>query len=230
MSLDDFRNPWHISPRRMAFQFDLVIVPARSIAESLGRFASRAQERENRLTGPFFGENLDQQPECWLSKPDWKFTPEGLLVAGGDVGLLDGDGYDDYRLDFDLVIPKQGKGLAGWVVRAKDPDTCLMFQLQTADSSVDMPQYKTRPNTLRPHVRSNGQWQIADPVPLAQQVRRGETHHIAVECRRDTVEVFLDGRSVHKQTSQDLRGGTVGFRASGPDEQGLYRQITLRRL
>ncbi len=230
LALSDFSKPWSISPRRMAFQFDLVVVPAPSIAESLGQFASRVKGWQNRLTGPFFGENLDRRPEAWLSRPGWEFTPQGLRVTGGDVGILDGDGYRDYRLEFDLLIPKEGKGIAGWVVRAKDMDNCLMFQLQTADSPVDMPQYKTRPNALRPHVRSNGTWQIADPVPLRQQVHRGETHHVAVECRQGTVEVFLDGQSVHKQTNQALRGGSVGFRASGPDEQALYRQIRLTRL
>ncbi len=231
MSLNDLGNkPWSIAPRRTAFQCDLVVVPARSIAEGIAPFARRAKEWENRLTGPFFGENLDRRPEVWLGKPGWEFTPQGLRVAGGDVGLLDGDGYADYRFEFDLAIPKEGKGIAGWVVRAKDTDNCLMFQLQTADSSIDMPQFKTRPNTLRPHVRTNGVWQVADPVPLGQPVRRGEMHHVAVECRQGSVEVFLDGRSIHKQTNQELLRGSVGFRATGPDEQGVYRHISLKKL
>jgi len=231
MSLGDLGNkPWSIAPRRTAFQCDLVVVPATSIAESIAPFTRRVKEWENRLAGPFFGENLDRRPEVWLGRPGWEFTPQGLRVGGGDVGLLDGDGYADYRFEFDLVIPKEGNGIAGWVVRAKDTDNCLMFQIQAADSSIDLPQFKTRPNTLRPHVRSNGVWQVANPVPLGQPVRRGETHHVAVECRQGTVEVFLDGRSIHKQTNPDQLRGSIGFRAGGPDEQGLYRQITLKKL
>ncbi len=229
VAMSDFNNAALAPPRRSAFQFDLVVVPADSIATGVGPLGERARQSASRLTGPFFGENLEKQPEAWLSRPGWEFTAQGLRVAGGDVGLLDGDDYRDYRLEFDLVLPKEGKGMAGWLVRAKDADNLLMFQLQTADSPLDLPQYKTRPNTLRPHVRREGKWQVLEPVALPKEVRRGETHHIAVECRRGTVEVFLDGQSIHRAV-HDFEGGTVGFRASGPDELGLYRHISLRRL
>ena len=165
-----------------------------------------------------------------MSRPGWEFTAQGLRVAGGDVGLLDGDDYRDYRLEFDLVLPKEGKGMAGWIVRAKDADNLIMFQLQTADSPLDLPQYKTRPNTLRPHMaQGTASGKCSKRWHWPKEVRRGETHRIAVECRRRTVEVFLDGQSIHRAI-HDFEGGTVGFRASGPDESGLYRHISLRRL
>ena len=43
-----------------------------------------------------------------------------------------------------------------------------MFQLQTADSTFNAPEFKTRPNTLRPHRRKGGQWEIDSVMPPAQ--------------------------------------------------------------
>ncbi len=219
-----------VKPRRLPFMFDLVVVPAASLGTDLAKLAARAKDTENEQAAPIFGENLEKRPEIWSSNAGWKFTPRGLLVSGGDIGLLDGEGYGDYRFEFELTVPKEGQGIAGWVVRAKDEDNCLMFQLQTADSTFNAPEFKTRPNTLRPHRRTGGQWQIAEPVPLPKEIRKGEPHQIAVECRQGTVEVLLDGQRIYRQTDVDLRGGTVGFRASGPAEQGLFRAISLKKL
>ncbi len=220
----------HSKPRRLPFMFDLVVVPAVSLAPDRAKLAARAKEEENERAAPIFGENLEKRPEIWSSSAGWKRTPRGLLVSGGDTGLIDGEGYGDYRFEFELTIPNQGQGITGWVVRANDEANCLMFQLQTADSTFDAPEFKTRPNTLRPHRRTNGQWQIAEPVVLPKEIHKGEPHQIAVECRQGTVDVFLDGQRIYRQTDVDLRGGAVGFRASGPAEQGLFRAISLKKL
>jgi len=166
----------------------------------------------------------------WIGGSDWHFTPDGLRVAGGDIGLIDGEGYGDHRFEFDVVLPKEGQGITGWVVRATSEADCLMFQLQTADSPYHAPEFNTRPNTFRPHVRRNAQWTIADPVPLPKPVRRGETHHVAVECRGANVAVLHDGQKIYSESFPDLQSGAVGFRASGPGEQGLFRRINLRKL
>ncbi len=219
-----------MKPRRLPFMFDLVVVPASSLGSDLAKLAARAKETENEQTAPIFGENLEKRPEIWSSNAGWNFTPQGLLVSAGDTGLIDGEGYGDYRFEFELTIPKEGQGIAGWIVRAKDEDNCLMFQLQTADSAFNAPEFKTRPNTLRPHRRTGGQWEIAEPVTLPKVIHKGEPHQIAVECRQGTVEVFLDGQQVYSRAGVDLRGGSVGFRASGPAEQGLFRAIGLKKL
>jgi DUF1680 family protein len=219
-----------LSGRRLPFMFDLVVVSAGSLPQNIAKVAARAKEMKNDRPPPIYGENLERRPDDWLSNSGWKFSPQGLLVAGGDTGLLDGDGYGDYRFEFELTLPKEGQGITGWIVRAKDEDNCLMFQLQTADSTFNAPQFKTRPNTLRPHRRVGGQWQIAEPVPLPKEVRSGQPLQIAVECRQGTVEVLLDGKPVYRKADVELRGGSVGFRASGPAEQGLFRQIRLRKL
>jgi len=217
--------------RRKAFVSDLVIVPEASLpAKDLTQWASRVKAMAAAAAAPIFGSDLEKRPDVWIGSSDWHFTPDGLRVAGGDIGLIDGEGYGDYRFEFDVVLPKEGQGITGWVVRATSEADCLMFQLQTADSSYHAPEFKTRPNTLRPHVRRNARWTIADPVPLPKPVRRGETHHIAVECRGANVAVLLDGQKIYSEGFPDLRSRAVGFRASGPGEQGLFRRINLRKL
>lgn len=217
--------------RRSAFMHDLLVVPANLLpASALAKFAVRAQQTEAAFVGPFYGQNLEQHPEMWLAANGWRFESNALHVTGGDVGLLDGEGYGDYRFEFDLELPKEGQGIAGWVVRATGAGDCLHFQVQAADSPYVAPQFKTRPNTLRPHVRRGGEWTIADPVSLPKPVRRSETHRIATECRGSEVTVFLDGQKVFTQPDGGFRVGTVGFRAASPAEQGLFRNITLQKL
>jgi hypothetical protein len=220
-------QPWSrvTTKRRAAFLCDLVVVPSLSMA-SLARLAERAAAAGTAPTRPVFGADLEKRPDVWIGSSGWEFTPEGLRIAGGDVGLIDGEGYKDYRFEFELVLPHEGQGISGWVVRAQGESDCVMYQIQSADSSMDAPQFKTRPNTLRPHVRKGGSWTIADPVPLAKEVHKGEAHRIAVECIGERIEVFLDGASIHVQGS-DLRGGAVGFRAGTSAEQGLFRRISL---
>jgi hypothetical protein len=67
-------------------------------------------------------------------------------------------------------------------------------------------------------------------VTLPKEVRMGELHGIAVECRQDKVDVLLDGQRMYSQASIDLRGGTVGLRASRPPEQCQFRAISLKKL
>ena len=115
-------------------------------------------------------------------------------------------------------------------MRAQDANNCLMFQIQSSDSPVAAPEYKTRPNTLRPHVRRNGAWTMMDPVPLPRKILRGETHRFRVDCRGHQIEVFLDGERVHSQSDAGFSRGTIGLRAASPAEQGLFRHITLSAL
>jgi hypothetical protein len=47
---------------------------------------------------------------------------------------------------------------------------------------------------------------------------------------RVEVTVLLDGEKVLAQEDAGLRTGTVGFRAAGATERGLFRNIALQRL
>ena len=226
-------QPWprKPSPRRQTFVYDLVVVPVNQLSPAaLASFAKRAKDAAAGHIGPIFGEDLEKRPEVWLPAWGWKFTPEGLLAQGGEIGLLDGEGYGDYRFDFEMVLPKEGEGISGWIVRAGSESDCLMFQLQSADSPFSAPQFKTRPNTLRPHTRHNGNWTVLDPVPLPKEIRRGEPHRITVECRGEEIAVALDSQPIYRRKMPGWSGGTVGFRAASPAEQGLFRHIRLQRL
>jgi hypothetical protein len=224
---------WPVPPsrRRVAFAYNLVVVPADSIPAATGsKFAERLTAANEPAAGPRYGTNLDAQARFWPEAPGWRFTPQGILITGGDVGLIEGGGYEDYCFEFDLTLPEEGQGITGWIVRAQSESDCLMFQIQSADSPYRAPEFKTRPNTLRPHVRRWEGWAIADPVPLAKEIHRGETHHIATECRGSRIAVFVDGEKVHEQSDAGLRRGSVGFRVAGPGEQGRFQNITLRKL
>jgi hypothetical protein len=224
-------RPWGSfdAKERAPFMFDVVVVPASSLdSKKLEGIAARAAAASPR--GPVFGEDLEKRRELWPEVPGWTFKPEGLLASGGDVGLMNAEGHRDYRFEFDLVLPQEGQGISGWIVRARDAEHAVMFQLQSADSPFNAPEYKTKPNTLRPHLRRGGPWEILDPVPLPKEVKRGESHRIAVECRGDAVEVFLDGARVHSMRVPDHREGGMGFRAGSLAEQGLFRKVTLRKV
>ncbi|HOX59849.1 MAG TPA: glycoside hydrolase family 127 protein [Verrucomicrobiota bacterium] len=213
--------------RRAAFVCDLVVAPGGDLSRA-ARKALREQVAavDASLTGPFYGRDLDRQSDLWAAPAGWLFTSEGLRIEGGELGLFLGE-LTDYRLEFDLVLPAQGDGITGWIVRARDANHCLMFQVQSADSPFDAPQYKTLPNTLRPHVRRNGVWTVLDPVPLPRRILRGETHRYRVDCRGPRIEVFLDGERVHVQTDAGFSRGTIGLRAASPGERGLFRRVEL---
>ncbi len=68
------------------------------------------------------------------------------------------------------------------------------------------------------------------PVPLPKPERRGQTCHLAIECRAHQITVLLDGQKIHAQDDAGLRTGAVGFRAAGPAEQGRFRHVSLTRL
>jgi hypothetical protein len=194
------------------------------------KFADRLTATNPPPPGPRYGTHLEDQARFWPDVLGWVFTPQGILISGGDVGLIDGEGYADYCFEFDLTLLREGQGITGWIVRAQSESDCLMFQIQSADSPYRAPEYKTRPNTLRPHLRRWEGWTVADPVPLPKEIRRGESHHIATECRGSRIAVFVDGEKVHEQSDAGFLRGSAGFRASGPAEQGRFQNITLRKL
>ena len=211
--------------------FDLVVVPAASLGADLAKLAARAKETENEQAAPIFGENLERRPEIWPSQAGWKFTSQGLLVSGGDIGLIDGEGYGDYRFEFELTVPKEGQGITGWVVRAQDESNCLMFQ--TPDG---------RQHAQRPRVQDPAEHLAAAPPhgrPMADRRARGAAQgdpqgRAAPDRRRVPAG---HGRSLSGRPT-DLppdRRGPAGRRGRVPclrpePKQGLFRAIRLKKL
>lgn len=220
--------PWPVpSAHRTAFGYNLVVVPDNVISdEARARFAVRVPEFET----PYYGKNLEKKKDLWPTNEAWTFKPEGILITGGNVGLVERQGYTDYRFEFDVKLPEDGQGITGWIVRAKDDNNSMMFQLQSDDSSYKAPEHKTRPNTLRPLARKKGQLTVADPVSLHKKIRRGETLRVATECRGSRITVFVDGEKVYEKNDEDFQQGSVGFRVSAPLDQGLFSDISLQEL
>lgn len=220
--------PWPVpTTRRTAFSYNLLVVPANFISKEVrSKFASRLQDFEI----PHYGANLEKRMELWPATLPWNFKQTGILITGGNIGLMEGQGYKDYRFEFDLLLPKEGQGITGWIVRAKSEDDCMMFQLQSGDSPYNAPPFKTRQNTLRPISRKNGMWNVEEPVPLPRQIRRGEWHHLVTECLKNRITVFIDGEKVYELKDDDFQDGAVGFRVNEPLDQGLFNNISLQKL
>jgi hypothetical protein len=219
---------WPLPTRhRAAFAYDLVVVPADRIPPA-ARSALAARPLDP--VGPHYGSGLEKEQEVWPAGLPWEFGPGGIHITGGDVGLMEGQGYGDYRFEFDVTLPMAGQGITGWVVRGRDEGNCMMFQLQSADSTYDAPQFKTRPNTLRPIPRRGGGWAVNDPVPLPKEVRRGGTYHVVTECRGDRIVVTLDGEKVYDRRDREFTSGGAGFRVLEPLDQGLFDHISLEKL
>jgi hypothetical protein len=231
LALDSSRKvsliPWPVlTTRRTAFAYNLIVVPANLIPKATSTlFATRVQESDV----PYYGSNLEKNTELWPTMGSWDFTPKGISITGGNVGLIEGQGYNDYRFEFDLTLPKEGQGITGWIVRAQDDNNCIMFQIQSNDSPYDAPEFKTRPNTLRPIIRKNGDWTIVDPVSLPKEIHIGETYHITTECRENRIKVFVDGEKVYEQSDEGFQSGAIGFYVSAPLEQGLFKNIRLQK-
>jgi hypothetical protein len=217
--------------RRLAFMHDVVIVPMRLFpAPAVSEFVERARATGASYHGGAFGEHLENQPDAWLAGTGWEFGSNALHITGGDVGLLDFQPGSNYRFEFDLELPPEGQGIAGWIVRAQSQGDFVMFQIQSADSTYNAPEFKTQPNTLRPHIRRYGEWTIADPVPLPKEIHRGETHHVGVECSGAQIMVFLGDQKIYTGSDGGFSTGTVGFRATSSAEQALIRNIALKKL
>lgn len=217
--------------RRVAFAHDVTIIPAdRLSSEELSRFARRAADVADAPSAPTYGEGLEKRPEIWLDPGNgWRYQSSGLLALS-DIGLLDGEGYQDYRFEFEVTLPKEGQGITGWVVRARSESDCLMFQIQGSDSNYKPGQLKAQPNTLRPHVRRGGRWTAQEPIELKNKVLKGEIYHVATECRGEQVTVWVAGEKVYSGKDAGLHEGTVGFRAASAAEQGLFRNISLSKI
>jgi len=237
-------EPWsQITTRqRSIFSYDLAVATAGSIsAAARERFAKRAQTAKAEISGPFFGEDLQNRTELWPGKAALVspydilvFDENGMTVQGNGVSLMDGHGYTDYRFSFDMTLPKDSQGVGSWIVRAQDVNNCLMFRLWCQTSPVDYPEAKETPSPERaymvPILYRNGEPTNLTPVPAPKTIVHGQTVRITVECRGVQVDVSVDGVKFHTMQTPEWRTGNVGFFASWPWNKGVYDHISLQRL
>lgn len=213
--------------RRAAFDYNLIVIPEDWISEEdRSRFATRVVMKDV----PHYGSHLEKEKALWPAYLPWDFTSKGIFITGGGVGLIEGKDYKDYKFEFDMTLPKEGQGISGWVVRAKDNYNYMMFQIQSSDTKYHAPQFKTKSNTLRPILCKNGKLIVLDPVPLNEKILTEKTYHITTVCHGDHITVFINGEKVYEQSDEGLREGNVGFRVSAPLDQGLFGNISLQKL
>lgn len=222
-----FLKSWPVSAdHRSAFTYNLVVIPERIISKAdRKRFASRVPMQQALI--PHYGTNLEKNPDIWPGKSSWNFLPDGILITGGYTGLIEGKDYQDYQFDFDLTLPLDGQGVAGWVVRVQDENNCILFRIQSADSPFEGAGFKNYPNSLRPETCKNGHWQIAKPVTLPMQIKTGGKYQVRTVCKGSVIEVFIDGTKVYEQSAEGIQAGAVGFTVGGKHDQGFFQNIGL---
>jgi hypothetical protein len=218
--------------RRVMIAHDIMVVPAEHLTgnERL-QFAKRASEKADSQDYTIYGENLEKRSEIWADPGSgFNYRATGILAMWGDVGLLSGMGYKDYRFSFDLKLPKEGQGLTNWVVRAKDESDYMMFQIQSNDMNYSSKEWKTEPNTLRSYVRKDGKWIAGEIVKLKKNMVKDTNYKVITECHGEQVTVWIDGEKVYTGNYAGNREGTIGFRAGRAVEQGLFNNISLTKL
>jgi len=212
--------------RRTAFSYNLVVIPEKMLP------ASEIKKFTNRIKGaeiPHYGCSLEKKEFLWPNTLPWKFTPTGIHVTGGDVGLIEGGGYKDYKFEFDMVLPTEGEGISGWVVRAQDADNYLMLQIQSSDTKYNDPNVKTTPNSLRIIPKMHGQYIIEEPIVIAKNLVTGKKYHVVTQCVDKNISIFIEGEKVASYNTT-LRDGLVGFRVSQPLDQGIFSNICLTKI
>lgn len=220
------------SRRRVMISHDVIIVPADYVtAKDRLSFAMRVTKEGNAQEDALYGDKLEKRPEIWADPGSgWSYRPTGILALWGDIGLLNGIGYKDYRFDFDLKLPKEGQGLTNWVVRAQDESDYLMFQLQSNDINYKSKDWKAEPNTLRSYMRKDGKWIAGETVKLKRDIIKDTSYKVTTECRGEQITVWIDGEKAYSGNYAGNREGTIGFRAGRAVEQGLFSNISLKKL
>lgn len=225
--------------RRTMFAYDMVIIPRNHLSsKDLLRFARRASNVADAPESPVYGEGLEKRSEAWVDPGNvWHYLSSGLEVLWGDIGMLEGGGYKDYRFEFDMTLPKSGYGVTSWVVRALSETNYLMFQIQSSDTRYKANQWITGPNSLRPHERHGNTWTALEPIELNIKILREKAYHVVTECRGELVTVWINGEKVYNHKYSGFSEGTVGFhsgtapdRAGSSSEMGLFSNISLKKI
>jgi hypothetical protein len=218
--------------RRVMIAHDIMIVPADHLTvKERSRFAQRAADVVDPQNSAFYGERLEKRSEIWADPGSgWSYKSSGILALWGDIGLLNGVGYKDYRFEFDLMLPKEGQGITNWVVRAQNESDYVMFQIQCNDMNYSANEWKTEPNTLRSYVRRGGEWTAVETVKLKKNILKDRSYKVATECHGEQVTVWIDGEKVYRGNYAGHREGTVGLRAGRAVEQGLFNNISLKKI
>lgn len=225
--------PANSNTKRVAFIYNLVVVPQRMITPSM---LAHFDKKVLVSSVAHYGKSLEKDPNLWPQYQGWKFTPDGILIDksawGEPIGLITGKGYKDYKFSFDVTLPEKGAGTTGWVIRSKNDYNYITFQLQSADVKYQPAgySYTVKANTLQPMICIDGKISIQPPVVLPEEIRKGKLYHIVTTCLGNKISVFINGKQVFSHAYNGLNEGAPGFRVSGKSDQGLFNNISLIKL
>ncbi|MCL2159451.1 MAG: hypothetical protein FWH48_08590, partial [Oscillospiraceae bacterium] len=143
------------------------------------------------------------------------------LAKSNDVGLiLDEHIYSlsDYSFEFFASISKNPGSVssAGWAMRAKDKDNCMVFRLD-----LDGRFYVKR--------KKDGAYKTIKEVLLDFPVIDNKKYHIKTVACGDTFETYIDGTLIDTTIDDTYKAGSCGF-CQGLDQWAFFERATLRNL
>jgi alpha-L-rhamnosidase len=160
--------------RQRAYKIDVTRVGAdRPVWES-GKVES-AESSAVRYAGPPLrtGERYRWRVQVWDEKrrpSGWSGSASFGTGPGADWGDSapvwprppDGEKWTDYRLDLTLTVTRTALGVR---FRSPDAKNGYMWQFRAAGAA--------NPNTLVPHVQTDGRFSAGEPVPLGTELQPG---------------------------------------------------------
>ncbi|MBM9504276.1 family 78 glycoside hydrolase catalytic domain [Actinacidiphila acididurans] len=126
--------------------------------------------------------------------------------------------WTDYRLDLKLAVTRTALGVK---FRSPDSRDGYMWQFRASNAAT--------PNSLVPHIETNGSYKVGTPVPLGTALNPDTTHDVAIEVTGSTIRTYLDGNLVDSRTDTTYSQGGIGLR-TGSTETGTVDDITVTSL
>ena len=138
--------------------------------------------------------------EAWKAK--WVGAPSDEV----------GDEWTDYTIDF---TASDISGALGVYLRGQDSENAYMWQLSEAN------------NSLRPHVKKNGNYSVLSGKAFPDGFDFGAEHEYSISVQGDSITTSVDGEVLDERTDKTFSGpGIMGFRANG-EESGLVHDVTV---
>lgn len=162
----------------------------------------------------------DRRPSGWSGPASFGTGPGADWGGSAPVWPRPpaGEKWTDYRVDVTITVTRTALG-----VRFRSPDARngYMWQFRAAGAA--------NPNTLVPHIQTNGRFSAGDPVPLGAELRPGTEHRVGIEAVGSTLTTTLDGRVVDRRTDTAHAEGVIGFR-NGGSESGVVDDVRVTDL
>jgi zinc ribbon protein len=192
---------------------------ARKQEEDLRQAKAREEElRRQAAQAIQFKDNFTDGLIQWDAPSSWEIVKDqdlsALRVQG--LGLLkQGEGWDNYKMEFEVKINKES---GGWVVRAQNTSNFYLFKLGS-DKAKAIPK-----NSLVRYIFSSGKYLnslkredapgAAGVIPLPFKVRNKDFYKVTVLVKGNTITHYVNGIEVDSWSDNTFDRGRFGFNAS----------------